>query len=149
MNCEIEIREQAGREPMLHAVLIQEGRAASGGRSELFTPNSIEWPSEGVAIKTVHLGKTEVRGQVVRNRDGRLALTARATDNIRQAFADGKRFLSVEFRALQERTTLGGVREIQRAFVDSAALVLHPEYDVATAEVRSADRKREEILRWL
>lgn len=147
---ELEIREQAGREPMLHGTLIQEGRAATGGRRELFAPNSIEWPTGGVAIKTVHLGPVETRAQVVRHRDGRLAITALATDGIQEAYQDGKRFLSVEFRAVDERTTRGGIREIQRAFVDSAALVERPEYDTAVAEIReqSAAVRKAEVLIW-
>lgn len=38
--------------------------------------------------------------------------------------------------AMSERTTRGGVREIQRALVDAAALVAEPEYDSTSAEVR-------------
>ena len=135
---------------MLRGVMIQEGRAATGGLAEVFAPGAIEWPSEGIAIKTVHRGPIEVRAQVVRGRNGELSITARATDAIRQAFAEGKRFLSIEFRALDERTTRAGVREIQRAFVDAAALVVRPEYDMTAAEVRSQyDQKKEGILRWL
>lgn len=136
---EVEIREQVGREPTLYGVMIQEGRAASGGRREVFAPGAIEWPSQGVGVLTEHRGAVETRGHVVRERDGRLTLTARATDAIRRAVDEGKRFMSVEFKALEERTTKGGVREILRAFVDSAALVSHPEYDMTAAEVRAAD----------
>ena len=136
IHCEIEIREQAGREPTLYGTIIQEGRAASGGRREVFAPGAIEWPSQGVGVLTEHRGAVESRGHVVRERDGRLTLTARATDGIREAVAAGKRFMSVEFVSREERTTKGGVREILRAFVDSAALVTAPEYDMTAAEVR-------------
>ena len=44
--------------------------------------------------------------------------------------------MSVEFHALEERTTAGGVREVLRALVPSAALVADPEYDTTEAEVR-------------
>ena len=135
MKFEIEIREEPGREPTLYGVMLQEGRAASGGRRELFAPLSIEFPSEGVGILTEHLGTIQTRGQVIRQRDGRLTLTARATEAIREAVAKGKKFMSIEFISLKERTTKGGVREILRAFVDKAALVARPEYDSA-AEVR-------------
>ena len=52
---EIEIRESDNNyEPMLYGTILQEGRAASGGRREVFcTPGSVEWPSEGVAIAPV------------------------------------------------------------------------------------------------
>ena len=141
---EVEVREASrpGYEPTLHGTMIQEGRAASGGRRELFAPGSIEWPSEGVAVLAEHRGRMETRGQVIRRRDGRLTLTARATDAIRRAVEAGKRFMSVEFRALEERTTKGGVREVLRAFVDAAALVAAPEYDTTAAEVRSKRRRR-------
>ena len=146
----VEIREQDGREPMLHGVMLQEGRAASGGRRELFAPGAIEWPSAGVAIMTQHLGAIESRGHVVRERDGRLTITARATEGITAAVAAGKRFMSVEFKTLRERVTKGGIREIQRAFVDAAALVDRPEYDTSSAEVRSAPADVETgALLWL
>ena len=150
MEFELEIREQAGREPTLYGTLIQEGRAATGGRAEVFAPGAIEWPSEGVGVATVHRGEIETRGQVVRARNGELSITARATDKIRAAFAEGKRFLSVEFVPLEERTTRGGVREVLRAFVARAALVHQPEYDIATAELRSRSNDIERKARsWL
>lgn len=130
-----------GYEPTLRGTMIQEGRAASGGRREVFVPESVEWPSEGVGILTEHRGAIEARAHPIRQRDGRITLTARATEAIRQAVENGKRFMSVEFRALDERTTRGGVREVLRAFVDAAALVSAPEYDTTTAEVRERRRR--------
>ena len=139
----VEIREgRPGYEPSLRGTMLTEGRAASGGRAEVFVPGSVEWPSEGVAILTEHRGTVETRAQVVRQRDGRLTLTARATPAIKQAVEAGRKWMSVEFRALEERTTAGGVRELLRAFVDAAALVRAPEYDTTTAEVRSKRRMR-------
>ena len=147
---EVELREESGREPTLSGVMLQEGRAATGGRSEIFTPGSVEWPSHGIAIKTVHRGETETRAHVTRDRDGRLLITARASRAVVKAFEAGKRFLSVEFRSLDERTTAAGVREILRAFVDAAALTYKPEYDVAAAEVRSRSEDTERKARlWL
>ena len=136
-TCEVELRE-AGDGPQLHGVIIQEGRAASGGRAEVFAPGSVEWPSEGVGILTEHRGRPEVRAMPERGADGRISVTARATDAIRQAVAGGRNRMSVEFSSLSERTTKGGVREILRAFVPDAALVAAPEYDTTRAEVRSA-----------
>ena len=50
---EIEIREAAeGGE--LHGVMLVEGRAATGGRAEVFAPLSVQWPSEGVEIAPSH-----------------------------------------------------------------------------------------------
>ena len=129
----VELRN-AGR--TLYATLVQEGRAASGGRAEVFAPGSVEWPSTGVGILLAHRQAPEVRAVPERQRDGRITVEARATGPIRQAVESGKRFMSVEFHALRERTTEGGVREIQRALVPDAALVSRPEYDVSDAEVR-------------
>ena len=141
---EVEIRESEtpGYEPSLRGVMLQEGRAASGGRKELFAPGSVSWPHDGVAILTEHRGKVEARGQVVRERDGRLTISARATEAIREAVKAGKRYMSVEFRSIEEKTTIGGVRELIRAVVDAAALVSSPEYDTTTAEVRKKSAPR-------
>ena len=141
---EVEVREsdKPGYEPTLRGVMLQEGRAASGGRREVFTPGSVSWPHDGVAILTEHHGQSVVRGQVVRERDGRLTISARATDAIREAVKAGKRYMSVEFQAVEERTTSGGVREILKALVSAAALVVSPEYDVTTAEVRKSEPRR-------
>ena len=143
---EVEIRED-GRE--LRGVMIQEGRAASE-RRELFAPGSVEWPSEGVAVLTEHRGPVETRAQVVRESDGRLTITARATDAIRAAVEAGKRYMSVEFRSLAETRTAGGIREITRALVDAAALVSSPEYVQTTAEVREREgRELWRVAAWL
>lgn len=132
----VEIRE-ADDGPRLHGVLIQEGRAASGGRAEVFTPHSVEWPDTGVGILLAHRQAPEVRAPATREPDGRIMVTAPATAGIRAAVAGGKRYMSVEFHSLEERTTRGGVREIQRALVIDAALVTEPEYDVTRAEIRA------------
>ena len=148
MRFEVEYREES-HGPQLTGVMLQEGRAATGGRAEVFAPGSVEWPSTGIEILTVHKGPTETRGQVVRDRDNRLLLTARATPAIKEAYDAGKRYLSVEFVATRDRVTKGGVREILRAIVDKAALVERPEYDTAIAEVRSAADIERKARLWL
>lgn len=136
---EVELRESGEH---LHGVMVQEGRAASGGRRELFAPGSVQWPSTGVSVLTEHRGNAEALAHPVREVDGRILLRTRATDAIRRAIDTGKRYMSVEFRAVEERTTAGGVREILRAFVPAVALVASPEYDTTSAEVRSKQRRR-------
>ncbi len=112
---------------MLRGVILTEGRAASGGRAELFAPGSVVWPSDGIGILTEHRATGEIR------------VEARATDAIRRAVdVAGRRYMSVEFHAQEERTTAGGVREVLRAMVDAAALVCSPEYDVTSAEIDPA-----------
>ena len=129
--------------PMLHGVVLTEGRASSGGRRELFAPLSTIWPPEGIAILAVHRSAPEVRAVPTREPNGEIRIAVRATDTIRRAVdIDGRRFMSVEFHALEERTTSGGVREVLRAVLTAAALVPNPEYDTTRAEVRRSRRTR-------
>ena len=139
MKLNIEIREAGGE---LHGTILQEGRAASGRRAEVFAPGSVTWPADGVEILAEHYGKAETRAFPHRDALGRIMVRAKATDGIRTAIAAGKRYMSIEFRALEQRVTAGGVREILRAYVESAALVDNPEYDSTAAEVRSRNRRR-------
>ena len=139
----VEVRQEASE---LVGVVIAEGRAASGGRKEVFAPGSAEWPEEGIEILPEHRGQVETMAQPERAANGEIQIRARLTDGLRQAFESGRRWLSVEFQPLQERTVKGGVREIQRAMIRGAALVRTPEYDTATAELRTRTRRRR---RWL
>ncbi|MDE2901752.1 MAG: hypothetical protein OXP73_01855 [Chloroflexota bacterium] len=149
---QVEIREADGRDPMLYGIMLQEGRAASRSRRELFTPMSVQWPADGVGVVTEHLGKVESRGQVIRHRDGRLEVTAPATPAIVEAVRNhGKRFMSVEFVAVAQAQLQNGVREIRRALVDVVALTRNPEYRMTSAELREddGDRREEQAFRWL
>lgn len=137
LSGEVEIRQAAaGREPTLHGTILTEGRAASGGLAEVFAPQSVSWPSEGIGIRTAHGQPVEVRAHVNRQRDGRLTVQARANEAIQAAVAAGRRFMSVEFIAREERRTAGGVREVLSAMVLDAALEREPEYDSTSAELR-------------
>ena len=138
---EIEIR-QAETGPELRGVMLTEGRAASGGRAEVFAPLSVQWPSEGVEISPSHDLPSETRAVPVREPDGKLTIQARATDALRQAVQAGARFMSVEFHALRERRTQGGIREILSALVVRAALAKTPEYDTTAAELRNKQGRR-------
>lgn len=142
LTAEVEVRASASG-PMLRGTLIQEGRAAAGGRAELFTPNSLVWPSDGVAILAEHRGRELARAVPERQPDGRITIETRATDEIRRAIdVDGRRYLSIEFFAHRENRTAAAVREVLRATVDAAALVPDPEYVQAVAEVRARRRRR-------
>ena len=132
----VELREADG-ERRLHATIVQEGRAARGGRAELFAPNSIQWPSNGIAIKTVHLGQTETRAMPTRRPDGRIQVAVKATPGLLAAYEGGKRSMSIEFRSIQDDVTTAGVREIQGALLEGAALVASPEYGGTRVELRS------------
>ena len=138
---EIELRETEGREPMLHGTILQEGRAASE-RREIFAPGSVRWPGTGIEIMPEHRGTVESRAHPIRSDTGELSITARATDALQKAVAAGKRYMSVEFVSLEERTTPGGVREILKAMVYGAALCSVPEYDMTAAELRNKNRRK-------
>ena len=140
----VELREVNGVKH-LHGVMLQEGRAAAGGRRELFAPGAVTWPAEGVAILTEHRGRPEVRTTPTREANGEIRIAAPATPAIVAAVQSGKRSMSVEFRALTETTTASGVREIERAVVNAAALTTRPEYGQTSAEIR---RKRVDRV-WL
>lgn len=139
----IEIRAaEDGTPPQLYGVMVTEGRAASGGRAELFAPGSVEWPADGVGILLAHREAPAMRAAASREADGRIVVQGEATRAVRAAVEGGRRFMSVEFHALAERTTKAGVREILRAYVPDAALVESPEYDTTAAEVRTRRRRR-------
>ena len=140
-KCVIEIRI-AGEN--LHGVIITEGRAAAGGRRELFAPGAAEWPSGGVELLDAHSDEGgKVLAKVWPMRTGNeIQVRTRATPERRAAVDEGKKYMSVEFQALQESTTLGGVREITRALIVRAAMVANPEYKQTSVEIRSKGRKR-------
>ena len=134
----VEVRE-ASDGPILRGTILQEGRAAQGGRAEVFAPYSAVWPSNGIALLGEHHGPELARAMPSRDLDGSLKIETPATAPILAAFATRKYF-SVEFHSISEVRTAGGIREIRRAFVDAAALVTSPEYPNVKAEVR--DRRR-------
>ena len=139
---EVEIRE--GREgSRLHAVILTEGRAASGGRREVHAPGSATWPADGIVIRLGHGKPAEIRNVIpARATTGAVQVAARATDAIKRAVSAGAKYASIEFLPLKERTTKGGVREVLRSLVLGAALVSNPEFDTTSAEVRNKRRRR-------
>ena len=139
LNCPVEIRE-ADNGPMLHGVLIQEGRAASV-RPEVFAPGSLVWSATGISIRAKHLGAEDSRAIPTRETNGEIRIAAPASAAILAAYNEGRKFLSIEFHAVQETRSKSGVREIQKAYLPGAAMVSDPEYKMATAEIRSTQRK--------
>ena len=135
----VELRE-ASEGPMLTGTVLQEGRAAQGGRVESFSPLSVVWPSTGIRVLSEHRGHQLALAVPTRDIDGSLQISTPATPAILEAFATRK-FFSVEFRAISEIFTKGGAREITRALVEAAAMVSSPEYSQAVAEVRSKRRR--------
>ena len=136
----VELRD-ADDGPRLAGTVLQEGRASAGGRAEVFAPLSVLWPSDGIKLLSEHFGTVLARAVPTRDADGSLRIETPATPEIRAAY-ETRRYFSIEFQSLKEVKTLGGVREIQRAFMESAALVADPEYVQATAEIRARSSRR-------
>lgn len=127
--------------PRLVGTILAEGRAARGGRAELFAPGACQWPSDGIGVQLRHYGTPETRA--VPTREGNeIRIDVPATPAIFAAVKGGHRFLSVEFHATRETRTAAGVREIERALLVGAALTNQPEYAQATAEIRTRRRRR-------
>ena len=139
LTCSVEIRE-ATDGPMLHGCVLQEGRAAQGGRAEVFSPQSIIWPSAGIGLLGAHHGPELARAIPTRAANGEIRIAAPASAELLAAY-ETRKFFSVEFFSLREIRTVAWVREIQRALLDAAALVASPEYPMATAEVRARSRR--------
>ena len=99
----VELRE-ASEGPTLRGVVLQEGRAAQGGRAEVFAPLSVVWPSNGIALLAEHRGSELARAVPTRDADGSLRIETPATPAILEAF-EARKFFSVEFHALQEVRT--------------------------------------------
>ena len=135
--CPIECRASASG-PKLHGVLLTEGRAASGGRAELFIPGAVDWPAAGIAIRREHLGAVETRAVPVRD-GNEIRIEAEATPPLFAAVQGGAKHMSVEFHALAEQRTVAGVREILSALVTGAIVTSDPEYQQTAAEIRTAD----------
>ena len=131
----VELRE-AEDGPVLHGVVLQEGRAAQGGLAEVFSPLSVIWPSTGIGLLGAHHGPELARAIPTRAANGEIRIAAHASAEILAAY-ETRKFFSVEFFSLREIRTAAGVREILRALLDAAALVASPEYPQAVAEVRA------------
>lgn len=128
--------------PEFRGVMLQERLAASGGPAEVFAPGSLAWPATGVEIAVGHDGESEIRAFPHRGPDRPLSLRSRAAVAIKRAVAAGQRWMSVEFVALRERTTIFGVCEILSAMLPRAVLTDRPEYDTTAAEIQTAAWKR-------
>ena len=102
--------------PKLRGVILTAGRAAAGGRAELFTPGAVTWPSDGIGIGVEHLGAIETRAIPIRD-GNEIRIEAEATPAIFRAVSQGARHMSLEFHALAEGRTRAGVREVTAALV--------------------------------
>ena len=145
INVPLEIRESDAGEHLV-GVVVQEGRAGSE-RREIFTPQSLTWPAEGIPIRATHLQGEVGRAVPTRHPGGEIRIRLKATPEIRSAYQAGKKFLSAEFFALRENTAArGSIREIESALLSGCAMVRDPEYRQATAEIRTKPKR---LSKWL
>ena len=145
-NVPLEIRESDEGEHLV-GVVVQEGRAGTA-RQELFAPQSLIWPAEGIPVRTTHLQGEVGRAIPTRHSGGEIRIRLKATPAIRSAYESGKKFLSAEFFALRESRagSRGTIREIESAMLAGAAMVADPEYRQATAEIRTKPKR---LSKWL
>ena len=95
------MRAGKGRDSM--AVILTEGRAASGGRREVHAPGSATWPADGIVIRLGHGKPAEIRNVIpARATTGAVQVAARATDAIKRAVSAGAKYASIEFLPLKE-----------------------------------------------
>ena len=127
--------------PRLHGVIITEGRAAAGGRAELFAPGAVVWPAEGIGIGVQHHKATETRTVPIRA-GNEIRIEADATPALFAAVHGGARFMSLEFHALAEIRTRAGIREVTSALVTGAIVTADAEYAQTAAEVRTRQGRR-------
>ena len=79
--------------------------------------------------------------------DREIRIAAKATLALFAAVQAGRRSMSVEFTALDEIRTAGGVREIRRAMVSAAAFTNRPEYAQDVGRAARASRGPRMALR--
>lgn len=128
--------------PTLHVVALTEGRAARGGLAELFVRGACIWPEAGIGVVLEHRGAAVTTAVPTRTDAGEIRIAAPATPEVFAAVAGGRNRASVEFKALAEVRTAGGVREIMSALIEAVCLTDNPEYAQTSAEVRTKRRFR-------
>ena len=141
-----EIRLEAapeGKGPgRLVGILMTYGQRA-GDRPEVFQPDSLHWPADGVVLREMHDRRAplarfipSVEGAEVRV-DIPLPDTQRARDAATLVKSGTLRGLSVEFFPEKETAAAGDLRVIHRARLVGAGLVDDPAYSESTVSVRS------------
>ena len=84
----LELRESDEGEH-LTGVVVQEGRAGTA-RKELFTPQSLTWPAEGIPVRAEHLKGEVGRAVPTRHPGGEIRIRLKATPEIRSAYQAGR-----------------------------------------------------------
>ena len=149
IRCSVELRadDSLASPGRLTGVLMRYGERASGGRSEVFEPDSLSWPDAGIVLDRQHNDREPIMRVVPELRDGAVVIDTplpdtaagrNAASEVRAGLMIG---LSVKFRARRQRYA-GGVRRIADALLVGAGLVHNPEYSGSAVEVRERGRRR-------
>ena len=99
-------------------MIVQEGRAAAGGRSELFAPGSVTWPESGISHQNgAWRALRKSARSPIREPDGVIRVSAVATPAI---VARGAGLAKIAMSPsnstrYEEHRTAAGVREVLRA----------------------------------
>ena len=99
-----------------------------------------ELAANTVEAQAAQNGAVETRAVPTREANGEIRIATAATPALAAAVEAGRRYMSVEFHALDAIQTPAGVREIRRAMVGAAALTDDPEYEQTQAELRQRGR---------
>ena len=87
---------------MLHGVADPRGESGQRKRPEIFAPFSLVWASEGVAVRAEHRGVEVTRAIPTRASNGEISIATPAPPALVAAYNEGRKFLSIEFHAVQE-----------------------------------------------
>ena len=147
----VELRDDEQRGPgRLVGTLIRYNERAKD-RPELFEPDSLRWPKDGIVLNRQHERRSPILRFVPRvdGTEVRIDETLPDTQAGRDAAAEIRaglfRGLSIEFKAVRERLA-GGVRRIAEAVLGGAGLVDNPSY-ATTVEVRKT-KPSGDLRRW-
>ena len=142
----VEIREsETSSSPgRITGTLIEQGRVA-GDRPEVFAPDSIEWPANGIRLQAKHYGDTVMRftPKVEGQRliiDESLPDTELGRHVASEIRSRRRPELSIHFHAGEEQM-VSGIREIRHALVTAVATVPEGVYG-AQAKVEVREHRR-------
>ena len=119
----------------LLGTILTEGQAANS-LQEVFSLNSCQWGSTGIQVKPSHSSESGAVRAYPWREGAEVKIRCRLSPELRQAFADGARKMSVEFHALAEHRTKSGIRQIERCLLIGAALTRRPCYKDTNVEIR-------------
>ena len=156
IGCEIRYSEDETRESPGRLVgTLMKYNVKASDRAELFEPDSLSWPDDGVLVRRMHRrGEPIVKAvpYLVADEvriDATLLNSTAGRDCAAELRGGVLQGLSVEFTAVKE-TRRGGVRIIEKAILGGAGLVDVPAYAGARAELRAKSDTQQRIARlWL